>query len=219
MAPDPPRPDGGRADQGPQPEPLHELTLGRRAPSPVEPRPHHDLTSSEVFADADLDSIEARCRIKAEAARRAAERQRRIREGAGFQDEDALVERELIDWAETLTDCFYWLDTPDGSTPDCALLDEVGGCFEAVAEASSLVAQEGRRGAIARSRPLLAEAQSALRRALQRLQAPNELPAVLASGPEALQEPGHLRLKVKTDVIGDKHPRRDFVPPRERMAC
>ncbi len=46
MTADPLKPDGGRADQGPTPEPLHELTFGRRAPSPVEAGPSHDSTSS-----------------------------------------------------------------------------------------------------------------------------------------------------------------------------
>jgi hypothetical protein len=56
-------------------------------------------------------------------------------------------------------------------TVDLSLLDEVGGCFETVAEAVGLIASgEGRRGAIERALPLLAEAQSMLRAALRRLQ-------------------------------------------------
>jgi hypothetical protein len=50
----------------------------------------------------------------------------------------------------------------------------VGGCFGAMAEAMASLAQEGRREAIGRTLPLLAEAQSALRRALQRLRAPDD---------------------------------------------
>ena len=58
---------------------------------------------------------------------------------------------------------------------DLSLLDDVAGCFEAVAEALPLVSRAGgRRGALERALPLLAEAQSMLRRALQRLRAPND---------------------------------------------
>ena len=80
------------------------------------------------------------------------------------------------EWAERLTDAFYWAsaDDPSGS-PDISLLDHVGGCFEAVAEALRLVQDEqGRRAGLERGLPLLAEAQSALRRSLQRLQAPDD---------------------------------------------
>ncbi len=51
----------------------------------------------------------------------------------------------------------------------------MGGCFETVAEASSLMADAGcRRGAVERALPLLAETRSMLRQALHRLQAPDD---------------------------------------------
>jgi hypothetical protein len=174
MSSHPTRPDGRRADQESPPEPLLELTLGRRRPTPAEAKPPHGSTAAVQSSDAGLDKIEARCRLKAEAARWAAACQRRIRQGTGIPADDAPLEREVIEWADKLTDCFYWMNTPDDSTPDVSLLEDLGGCYEAVAEAVSLITTGGRQGAIERSLPLVAESQSSLRRALQRLQAPDD---------------------------------------------
>ena len=70
-----------------------------------------------------------------------------------------------------LTDAFYWASTDDPSgTPDISLLDQVGGCFETVAEGLLLVRDaRHRRGGLERALPLLAEAQSALRQSLRLL--------------------------------------------------
>ena len=163
-----------RRDTGPAREPLRELTLGRSRPSPEPPGPRTGRSSTEE--DDDLEALAARCRAKAGAARWAAERQRRIRERAEHPDEDAPTDPAMGEWAEKLTDAFYWAcaDDPSGS-PDISLLDHVGGCFEAVAEALRLVQEDReRRAGLERSLPLLAEAQSALRRSLQRLQAPDD---------------------------------------------
>jgi hypothetical protein len=79
-------------------------------------------------------------------------------------------------WAESLTDAFYWASASASSTtPDISPLDHVGGCFETLAEALLLGRDaEGHRGGQDRALPLLAEAQSALRRSLQRLKAPED---------------------------------------------
>ena len=46
----------------------------------------------------------------------------------------------MIEWADRLTDCFYWSQSsPDSRQADLSLVDDVGGCFEAVAEALALV--------------------------------------------------------------------------------
>ena len=152
-------------------EPLHELTLGRPRPSPDPPRPGPQPRSPSE--DDDLEAIAARCRAKAEAARWAAERQRLIRERYDSPDTDAPPEPATTAWAQTLTDAFYWLSADDPSeTPDVTLLDDVGGCFETVAEALRLVRDaQNRRGGLERALPMLAEAQSALRQSLRRLKA------------------------------------------------
>ena len=82
----------------------------------------------------------------------------------------------MVDWAESLTDAFYWASADDPSgTADITLLDQVGGCFETVAEGLMVVRDaRHRRGGLERALPLLAEAQSALRQSLRRLKAPDD---------------------------------------------
>ena len=163
-----------KADAAPIPVPEHaplrELTLGRRAAPPI-PTPH--LYPLGVPDDEDEPGqTEARCRSKAEAARRVAEPLRGIREGADDTAEDHPIDPDLDEWADRLTDGFHWQSAPgEGQSTDVSPLDDAAGCFEALAEALGLAAAgEGRRGAGERALPLLAEAQSMLRRALQRLQ-------------------------------------------------
>jgi hypothetical protein len=91
-------------------------------------------------------------------------------------DEDAPSDPTTVEWAESLTDAFYWASTaaPSG-TADITLLDQVGGCFETVAEGLIVVRDaRHRRGGLERALPLLAEAQSALRHSLRRLKVPDD---------------------------------------------
>jgi hypothetical protein len=171
---DPDPADVGRERPGARREPLRELTLGQHT-APAVPSPPVMATHPETDEDED-HRIAARCRAKSEAVRWQAESHRRVWEGLERQDEEAPVDPEMLAWADGLVDCFYWLDDEDGAgAADLSLLDDVGGCFEAVAEAIELVVgAEGRRGKFERALPLLAEAQSMLRRALQRLRAPDD---------------------------------------------
>jgi hypothetical protein len=150
-------------------EPLHELTLGRVRPSPDPTRP----ASPSPSEDDGLEAVVARCRAKAEAARGAAERQRLIRERYDSPDDDAQSDPATAEWAQALTDAFYWLSAEATSeAPDVALLDDVGGCFETVAEGLLLFQKvQSRQGGLDKALPLLAEAQSALRQSLRRLKA------------------------------------------------
>lgn len=161
-------------------EPLRELTFGRSRPSPAEIRYPPGATTRPVVTDADLPEIEARCRLKAEGARWVAACQRRIREGGGFQAEIAPEDREIVEWADRLTDCFCWTDPPDASQPaDISSLDDVAGCFETLAEAIALIRDllndlGGHRGRFEQALPLIAEAQSALRAAVQAIHGPDD---------------------------------------------
>jgi hypothetical protein len=163
----PARPGSGR-------EPLKELTLGRRIAPPIQPA--GGMSAPTSTDEDELAGIAARCRGKAEAVRWQAESHRRLWEGVESPVEDAAVDPEMLEWADKLVDCFYWLDDQDASqSADLSLLDEVAGCYEAVAEAMLLLAGGGgRRGVTERALPLLAESQSMLRRALQRLRAPDD---------------------------------------------
>lgn len=157
----------------PPPEPLPELTLGRSPapaspPRPAEPKPERGTT------DDDLPGIEARCRLKAEGLRWAATRRRRIDEGADFAFEVAPRDRDLLDRARS-AGCFLWMNSPDFNVPaDPSPLEDAAGCFEAVADAVALVRAllpdaEANRRFFEPALDLLAEAQSALRVAIERI--------------------------------------------------
>jgi hypothetical protein len=157
-------------------EPLHELTLGRSHPSHDHPKVRTGPDAPADESQAEPESLAARCRGKAEAARWAAERQRRIHERDEAPDRDAPTDPAMKKWAEALSDVFYWASADDpADTPDVSPLDQVGGCFEALAEALLLAGDaQGRRGGPERALPLLAEAQSAVRRSLRRLKVPDD---------------------------------------------
>ena len=160
-------------DTEPAREPLRELTLGRSRPSPDPHEAHPELDTPAQDEESDMETLVGHCRAKAEAARWAAERQRRLHERSESPDDDAPRDTAILEWAETLTDAFYWASTDEASsTPDISLLDQVGGCFETVAEGLLLVRDaQRRRGGLDRDLLLLAEAQSALRHSLQRVKA------------------------------------------------
>ncbi len=157
-------------------ETLRELTLGRSRPAFSEVELPPNATTEPAVSDADLPEIEARCRLKAEGARWAAARQRRIREGSDFEAELAPEDPEIVAWADRLADSFYWLNSPPSKPTDIALLDDVAGCLESVAESIALVLHDGivSRSHLDRSLPVVAEAQSALRAAIQAIEAPDE---------------------------------------------
>jgi hypothetical protein len=198
-----PLPDVARDDRPPGPEPLKELTLGRTRPStgPVEVPD----VSGAAGPDDDPEGIEGRCRRKAEAARLAASRLRQeVPPGETAPDDP-----EAATWADRFTDCYYWRNKPDTSQPaGVAPLDDVGGCFEAVAEALALLTGrgQGRRVAVERALPLMAEAQSALRRALQRLQAPDDPDQLAAYGfvrESAARHRVYLKRYMRADDLAD----------------
>jgi hypothetical protein len=106
---------------------------------------------------------------------------RRIREGNQFQVDNPLLDPEIAEWAERLTDCYYWTMSSESSEETHLwLLDDLGGCFEAAALALALVRATQDKGTggprvLERLLPLVSEAQSALRAALQRLAAPDDV--------------------------------------------
>ncbi len=134
----------------------------------------------QAITDADLPLIADRCRLKAEGARWAATRQRRLREGADYDTEIEPKDREIIEHAKSLPDCFLWMNHPSGPSPtDLSLLDDVAGCFDAVAAAIALVREvlddlEGNRDAFEQALDLLAEAQSSLRGAIDVIDGPRD---------------------------------------------
>ena len=67
--------------------------------------------------DSDLPLVEARCRAKAEGARWAAKRRLRLAEGADYEIEIEPLDREIIERAKRLPECFLWMNHPSGPSP------------------------------------------------------------------------------------------------------
>ncbi len=126
-----------------------------------------------AVADADLQLIESRCRHKAEAARWQATRQRRLHEGTDFATEIEPKDREIIDKAKALPDCFLWMSHSSGPCPeDLELWEDVAGCFDAAADGLALLREivgdiDENRPLFERMLDLAAEFQSALRIAVE----------------------------------------------------
>ena len=104
---------------------------------------------------------------------------RRSREGNECGLPDATVDPQMVEWAGRFTDCFYWVKPLDpAGQADITLLEDVGGCFESLSEALATVCSilEKHQGdkVLERMLPLLAEAQSAVKTALERLGAPDD---------------------------------------------
>lgn len=130
-------------------EPLRELTLGQSRPTSPGDSIAPSMPAKRGVAGADLASLEARCRRKAEAARWAAECQRRIREGADFHGADDPLDEEMAEWARKLTDGLYWMSSQTASdSAEVAILDDIAGCFDTIAESLALVQETQGRGKI-----------------------------------------------------------------------
>lgn len=124
--------------------------------------------------DDDLDMIIQRTRLKAEGARWAVERDERQRDGNDFATEIRPGDQDVIQRAKSLPHCYLWMNQPRGDVWDQAddfLL--VADCFDALAE--SLVTLQAtldteNRESIRKAIDLVAEAQSALRMAVSRVE-------------------------------------------------
>lgn len=164
--------------------PLPELTLGQPRPLPAEPAatdsaepgwPEHWMEP----ADHDLSVIETRCRLKADACHWAATRRRLFLEKVDFQTEIAPRDEEIISRARNLPDCYLWMCHPSGPSPeDPREYDELAHCFETLADAVALMrrVQEERElhgSEFEASLDLLAEAQSTVRTAVDRIDGPS----------------------------------------------
>lgn len=160
-------------------EPLPPLTLGQGNPQGPPPTPSYPRKYA-VSADVELAEIEESCWVKAEASRWAAKKRRLIAGGASIAADIEPTDRELIARARQLPECFLWMVHPSGPSPASSRpWEEVGGCFEALAEAVALVRQlvemeDPDRDDLELGYHLLAEAQSALRAAALELEGQND---------------------------------------------
>jgi hypothetical protein len=122
---------------------------------------HHD----------DLAQIETRCRSKAEAAHWAAMGYASPGTGSFFRAEGEPPTPECADWAARLIDCLYWGSASIGSTnADLSLLAALADWFRVMAEGLSLVrAARESPNVLNQVLPMIAEAQSGLRTAIERV--------------------------------------------------
>ena len=158
---------------------LTRLTLGQRltpATGPTVSYPPRFLMGGEV----DLALVEARCRLKAEGCRWAATRRRLMAEGAQYAIEIEPKDRDIIARAKALTDCYLWMCQANGPAPvEMKLYEDVAGCFDAIAEVLAIIRSmqdqsETFQSEFEKALDLLAEAQSSLRVAVNRLEYAND---------------------------------------------
>lgn len=127
----------------------------------------------------ELSLTEQRCRVKAEACQWAAKRIRLRQEGADFRTEIAPADREIINKANAVK-CGLWMCRSSAPTPpDVSLYEVVAQCFEVLGATIGLgqiVASElsDKRPLVEEALYLVAEAQSALRAAIQRIDGPTD---------------------------------------------
>ena len=173
----------GSRETPPEPprEPLIPLTLGS-VPS-VSPALPIRVGREETVVD--LSTVASRCRLKAEGSRWAAERKKRIDRGDDFRAEVAPTDREVVDRARALPDCYLWMNQPHALAlaTDPEGVESLAQCFEAAALAAELLRDwEDEPPAVnalmRRGLELAAEAQSALRAAILRAEGPRDVDQV-----------------------------------------
>lgn len=132
-------------------------------------RPRHSDVS-----DNDLALIAERCRLKAEGARWAVERDEMLRDGADFSFDVRPGDQDVIGRARQLPNCFLWMNQPRSdiwSRAESYLL--LADCFETLAEcveALLATAELEDRSQFMAAVDMTAEAQSALRTAVSRVE-------------------------------------------------
>ena len=155
----------------PGPPPPPPAAPAPAGPAFFESRQRIPMAPWAPTTDADLPDVEARCRLKAEAVRWTMSRQHLLREGAKRQDIEPR-DQEIIKQAKQLPDCFLWMIyVPESSPTKLVSQGHLAGCFDTVANAVALMREiivdlDGTNEVFERALNVLAEAQSALRSAI-----------------------------------------------------
>ena len=124
--------------------------------------------------DADLELIVERLRLKGEGARWAVERDDRQRDGEDFASQIRPGDQDIIQRAKAIPQCFLWMNQPRSDVwrkADDFLL--IADCFDTAADAITTLQaaiQSDCRESFRKAIDLLAEAQSALRVAVSRVE-------------------------------------------------
>jgi hypothetical protein len=128
----------------------------------------------------ELTLINDRCRLKAKGARWAAERRRMINNGVDFRLEIDPKDREIITIAKQLPECFLWMNHPSGPSPaNLNMFDDLAGCYDTMGDTVLCIREmlpdaEAFPEIFNKALDLAAEAQSALRAAVYRIDGPND---------------------------------------------
>src|SRR5262249_4958968 len=155
----------------PGPPPPPPAAPAPAGPAFFESRQRIPMAPWAPTTDADLPDVEARCRLKAEAVRWTMQRQHLLREGAKRQDIEPR-DQEIIKQAKQLPDCFLWMIyVPESSPTKLVSQGHLAGCFDTVANAVAFMREiivdlDGTNEVFERALNVLAEAQSALRSAI-----------------------------------------------------
>jgi hypothetical protein len=128
--------------------------------------------------DTELPMIESRCRLKAEACRWADQRRKLMHQGQDFRADVEPKDRDLIWQAKQLPDCFLWMShstSPNPTEPYAWVI--LAGCFDVLADAVALIRRiledhDDASEFFERGVDLVAEAQSALRICVTRIEGP-----------------------------------------------
>ena len=153
-------------------------TIAPRPPAPSAPTAYRE----ESPVEEDLHTVADRCRLKAEGVRWAVERQRKLADGADFRDEVAPGDREIVDRARALPNCYLWMNQPHATQipADPRSAEILAKSFEVAAIAAGLLKEL--EDEVGPPSPLLgqvlenaAEAQSALRVAANVLNGPKDV--------------------------------------------
>ncbi len=118
----------------------------------------------------DLEGVIKRLGVKVRACRWAIQSRAEQAAGGAESETAAAARRQLIADAKALPDCWIWCIDPNGPPlPDDAELERIAGCYEALAAAANLIVLSEMDGeqAVEEAVGLLAEAQSAMRVALE----------------------------------------------------
>jgi hypothetical protein len=146
---------------------LQEGTRGPATPSVAERPPRPALPAA-----ADLEGLERRLRLKADAARWAAERISECEGGRRSRIELEQVDRAFQERARKLCDCRLWMLGPQAPAGERTTYEVAGGCYEAgaiaVHLASGLTTDGNSAAFLTELLELVAESQSALRASVDR---------------------------------------------------
>lgn len=155
-----------RDNESPRNDSRFESRIRSSQPAAGSTKPRY----SDVVDD-ELPLIIDRCRLKAEGARWAVEREERLHDGADFASEVRPEDQTIIEQARALPNCFLWMNQPREdawSNADDYLL--VADCFDTLADCLTTLLtaiEESETDQFSEAIQLVAEAQSAVRCAVE----------------------------------------------------